>query len=103
MPISFSSIYNEFIYSSLPLEGQDRIRSGEFEQISRIPEPAAGLATLTAKLLQFREKTVGVPRKVLLDRPTSEIPCPLHQSFCEARISIPTLHVYSRDKPAILK
>lgn len=103
MPLSFDTAFNESFYGSLSQEDQDLLRSKDLSQIERLPEPAASVAGMTAKTLQILEKTIGVPWKDIMSRPISEIPCPLHKSFFEARLTIPTLHAYSDNDPAIFK
>ncbi|KAJ5716038.1 uncharacterized protein N7483_013219 [Penicillium malachiteum] len=102
-PLSADPTYTKVVLESLSLDDQKRIRSGEDAQISQLPEPIRSSMSLTARSFDIMKPVHGRPRSDFFDRSILEVPCILRPDVYKARLSIPTLHCWSKNDPPVFK
>ncbi|KAJ5691599.1 hypothetical protein N7488_012334 [Penicillium malachiteum] len=102
-PLSADLTYTELMLGSLSSKDQERVRSADYSQISQLPEPVRSSLSLTAKSFDILKHVHGRPLSDFLNRTMLEVPCILRPDFYEARLSIPTLHCWSKNDPPAFK
>ncbi|KAJ5741053.1 hypothetical protein N7493_000925 [Penicillium malachiteum] len=102
-PLSADSTYTELMLGSLSSKDQERIRSADYSQISQLPEPVRSSLSLTARSFDILKHVHGRPLSDFFNRTSLEVPCILRPDFYEARLSIPTLHCWSKNDPPVFK
>ncbi|KAE8153645.1 hypothetical protein BDV25DRAFT_136764 [Aspergillus avenaceus] len=96
-PFSGNSSYRQGIFGWLTTDDERRLRSGDDQEISGLPEPARLAVSI---LIYFFKAVKGITSKdynFYLNRPLSEVPCVLDPRLCPTRIPIPTLHVHAEN------
>ncbi|KAJ6006930.1 hypothetical protein N7451_004874 [Penicillium sp. IBT 35674x] len=95
--LSIDPEYYHSVFGSLSPEDLQHLRSTEDYRLAQVAEPAQTAVRALLKVTDILEPIIHLTRKDLLHRPLLEIPCPLDPRLFKARLSIPTLHVRSKD------
>ncbi|KAJ6035972.1 hypothetical protein N7540_000251 [Penicillium herquei] len=102
-PLSANSTYTELMLGSLSSKDQERVLSSDYSQISQLPEPIRSSLSLTARSFDILKHVHGRPLSDFLNRRILDVPCILRPDFYKARLSIPTLHCWSKNDPPVFK
>lgn len=101
--IASDPAYYQAIYGSMSREEELIVRSGEYDQYLKLPEPIQSAATVIARVTDMLLPILRKSRLYFLDRALLEIPCPLHPDMYKVRLNIPTLHTRAEREPTALK
>lgn len=101
--IATDPVYYRSVFGSLSPEDEQRLRSGQDDQLSQLPEPAQGCAKVLAEIIDVLEPIIGKSRMSFLDRQPLEVPCALHPDLYKPRLPFPTLHVCGKNDPPALR
>jgi hypothetical protein len=101
--IATDQIYYRSVFGSLSTEDEQRLRSGQDDQLFHLAEPARTVIKPLVGVLDVMEPVLRRPRTSFLDRQPLEVPCVLKPELYKARLPIPTLHVRARNDPQALK
>ncbi|GCB21209.1 UPF0483 protein C25G4.2 [Aspergillus awamori] len=93
IPCSSDPNYCRSITGGLSLQDQQRIRSGQDDQIAQLPASIKAPFEEFAKVVKAGLSITREPVSFFLDRSIEEIPCALHPDHFPGRLSIPTLHL----------
>lgn len=78
---------------SLSRQDQQRIRSGQDDQLAQLPTSIKAPIEEFVKVIKAGRSITREPVRFFLDRSIEEIPCALHPDHFAGRLSIPTLHL----------
>lgn len=95
--------YIQSLYGSLSPDDLSRLRSGNPDEIEKLPEPARDAVLMLVKNLAATKSIHGQSDTYFTDRPIPEIPCVVHPDLYNARLSIPTLHACSKNDPPFMQ
>lgn len=95
--------YYRSVFGSLSPEDEQRLRSGQYDQLSQLPEPAQASAKTVAEVIDVLEPVLRKSRMSFLDRQPLEVPCVLHPDLYKPRLPFPTLHVRAKNDPPALR
>ncbi|KAJ5593352.1 hypothetical protein N7537_010256 [Penicillium hordei] len=101
--IATDPAYYRSVFGSLSPEDEQRLRSGQDDQLSQLPEPAQASAKVLAEVIDVLEPIIRKSRISFLDRQPLDVPCALHPDLYEPRLSFPTLHVRAKNDPPALR
>ncbi|KUM63491.1 hypothetical protein ACN42_g3609 [Penicillium freii] len=101
--IATDPVYYRSVFGSLSPEDEQRLRSGQDDQLSQLPEPAQASAKVLAEMIDVLEPVIRKSRMSFLDRQPLEVPCALHPDLYEPRLPFPTLHVRAKNDPPALR
>lgn len=101
--LSTDPAYIQRMYGSLSAEDLSRLRSGNPDEIEKLPEPSRDAALMLVKSLAITKEIHGQSDTYFTDRPIPEIPCAVHPDVYKARLAIPTLHACSNHDPVFMQ
>ncbi|PYI07706.1 hypothetical protein BO78DRAFT_312691 [Aspergillus sclerotiicarbonarius CBS 121057] len=101
-PCSADQTYCQSLLGSLSSQDQQRLRSGQSDQIVQLPDPVRSVMDEFVKVIKSAKSITGESTTYFLDRPLHLIPCPLHPDLVPARLPIPSLHLRGKqDLPGL--
>ncbi|KAL2697596.1 hypothetical protein AAEP93_011500 [Penicillium crustosum] len=95
--------YYRSVFGSLSLEDEQRLRSGQYDQLSQLPGPSQAPAKVVAEVIDAMEPIIRRSRMSFLDRQPLEVPCAMHPDLYKPRLPFPTLHVRAKNDPPALR
>ncbi|KAJ5319453.1 hypothetical protein MYU51_006789 [Penicillium brevicompactum] len=101
--IASDPTYYQAIYGSLSQEEERIIRSAQYDQYLKLPEPIQSAVTVIGNVTDMLKPVLRNSRLFFLDRSPLEIPCPLNPDLYTARLNIPTLHTRATREPPAFK
>ncbi|OJJ67663.1 hypothetical protein ASPBRDRAFT_78353 [Aspergillus brasiliensis CBS 101740] len=102
IPCSSDPDYCRSLVGNLSQQDQQRIRSGQDDQLAPLPAPIREPMQEFVKVVKAGQSITREPVRFFLDRSIEELPCALHPDHFAGRLSIPTLHLRgSNDLPGL--
>ncbi|GFN16929.1 serine hydrolase FSH [Aspergillus tubingensis] len=97
IPCAADEAYCQSVIGSLSTADQQRLRSGQDEQIAQLPEPVRSVTESFVKVIKGTQSITREPVSFFLDRPLDLVPCVLHPDVVPTHISLPSVHLRGKE------